>query len=334
MTMTPAEQRAIIEQESAWTDNAFGQLDLSAFPALNELPPEDKHDDRFSKDWRDTPFNASASALRHFVSDPDAEALAQIAVETGNEDIARDLRDRRGERVVLEFKQRNPDYLPTDANYRSLTMTLAFNALPPSEQNADPDILVDRLIESGHWTAANLEACYLALNREGLLDRPAGEPRNLTERERLRVARLAQAGRIDEAIGEYLRCALDGDEPGMDLINDPKYRTLCGDAVYEVFQNIQLDYVETASRKAYLLRFAGTRPLTVRLLEQAWKNCQAQEQRHERSQLLGQVERPQEAPPMSAKEIDALGDAEVDRLYHDSLRAWANSARRGPGVLQ
>jgi hypothetical protein len=33
MSMTPQQQRAIIEKESAWTDEQFGQLDLSGFPA-------------------------------------------------------------------------------------------------------------------------------------------------------------------------------------------------------------------------------------------------------------------------------------------------------------
>jgi hypothetical protein len=37
MSLTPQQQRAIIEKESAWVDESFGQLDLSAFPALNEL---------------------------------------------------------------------------------------------------------------------------------------------------------------------------------------------------------------------------------------------------------------------------------------------------------
>ena len=83
-------------------------------------------------------------------------------------------------------------------------------------------------------------------------------------------------------IGEYLRCALDGDEPGMDLINDPKYRPLCDDAVYSVFQHVQLDFVETGSRKAYITRFVGNRPMTIPLLQQAWKSCQENERRRER----------------------------------------------------
>ena len=160
---------------------------------------------------------------------------------------------------------------------------------------------------------------------------PAGDPRPLTERERLRIARMAQAGRVDEAIGEYFRCSLDGDEPTLDLINDPRYKNLCDDAVFTVFEETQLDFVPTGSRKAFLFRFAGNRPLTLPLLQQAWKACQQNERRHERGELLNAVEQRQQTPPTPA-EIDALRDDEVERLYHESLKAYAETFR-APGIL-
>ena len=80
----------------------------------------------------------------------------------------------------------------------------------------------------------------------------------MNERERLRVARIAQAGRLEESIAEFLRCSLDGDEPSSEFASGPKYRGLRNDAVYLVFCESQLDYVETAARKRYLLRSQGT----------------------------------------------------------------------------
>lgn len=93
-----------------------------------------------------------------------------------------------------------------------------------------------------------------------------GSTRNLPTAERLRVTRLAQSGRVDAAIGEYLKCALDGEEPDMDMLNDPAYLQACNEAVYSVFTDIQLDYSPTPEREAYLSRYAGTRPLTLALL--------------------------------------------------------------------
>src|SRR5579871_2653864 len=76
MTLSPADQNRIIDPESAWLDSNFAGIDLSQFPSLQPLPPETSRDDgRFAKDWRDTPFSASADALRSFVSNPDADAM-------------------------------------------------------------------------------------------------------------------------------------------------------------------------------------------------------------------------------------------------------------------
>jgi hypothetical protein len=192
--------------------------------------------------------------------------------------------------TAAQFKRRCPDYLPTDSNYAAMVRTLAYNSLSTSEQTLDTEDVVELLIERGYWTAANLQAIYQALDCEGLLDAAAGRPRDLSERERLRVARMAQAGRVDEAISEVLRCSLDGDEPDLEMTHDPAYRDLCDTAVYEVFHNVELDYVETASRRAYLLRFAGRRPLTIYLLQQAWRSCLQNERRHERGNCANATE--------------------------------------------
>jgi hypothetical protein len=182
-------------------------------------------------------------------------------------------------------------------------------------------------------TVPNLTSTFLALQAEGLLDVAAGSTRNLSASERLRVTRMAQSGRADAAIGEYLRCSLDGEEPDLDMLNDPAYLEACNDAVYSVFTDTQLDYSPTPEREAYISRYAGTRPLTLALLEQAWRSCQAHEQRHERGELLDQYQRPQDTQPPTLKEIDALDDASVEKLYHGALKEYVNSFRRPNGVL-
>ncbi|MGA9511692.1 MAG: hypothetical protein WBV55_23920 [Candidatus Sulfotelmatobacter sp.] len=329
MTMTPEQQRAIIARESAWIDDgSFGQLDLTAFPALNELPTEDQHEDKFAKAYGDTALSRNASALKAFINDPDAEALERVGDEIGSVDYLREVRDRKGETIAGQFKRKCPGYIPTQRNFETMVTTLAYNALSAAQQNGSVEEMTDDLIAAGVWTVPNLEATYRALEREGLLDVPAGTARNLSERERLRVARLAQAGRADEAIGEFLRCALDGEEATLEMVNDPAYRQVCDDAVLAVFEEITLDYVATPERQRYLLRHCGNRPLTLALLQQAWRACQGNEQRHERGELLEQYQRPQTAEPPSVKEIDALSDDQVDELFHSSLRAYANSVRQ------
>jgi hypothetical protein len=331
MALSVQDQKRIIEQESAWVDQSFAQVDLTGFPALNELPAQDKRDERFSKDWRDTPFSASAAELRRFVDDPDVEALSRVGEETGNPGLLRDVRDRRGEVVAAEFKRRCPSYLPTDSNYRAITTTLAFNSLPFSEQNGDVDELVQLLIERGYWTPRNLEACYRTLDREGLLDVPAGTARNLSEAELLRVMRLAQNGHGDAAIGEFLNAALD-EEPDMELINDPAYRSVCDRAVLYVWECATADYSPNAERREFMRRYAAGRPRTLHLLDSAWVACQQNEQRHERAELLAPYEKREIVPP-TEKELDGLDDKAVDDLYHASLRSSARFFGRPSGVL-
>jgi hypothetical protein len=233
--MTPAEQRAIIAKESAWLNENFGQLDLTAFPALNELPPEQTRDDgRFAKDWRDAALSTSPRALRQFVSDPDGEARERVGAETNNEGFRDEVRQRKGETIAQQFKRANPSYIPTQNNYQTIAATLSFNTLSAAQQEGTIDERVADMIDGGFWTVANLTSCFHALIKEGLLDVPLGSVRNLSTAERLQVTRLAQSGRVDQAIGEHMKCALDGEEPGMEILNDPNYRQACDNAVWGV----------------------------------------------------------------------------------------------------
>jgi len=333
MTMTAEQQRSIIAKESQWVDDSFGQLDLSAFPALNELPPEQVHDNRFAKDWRDTALSSSANALRNFVTDPDSETLQRIGEETGNPEYLREVRDRKAEAVAQQFKAQCPGYLMTDDNFEMMVETLSFNALKPADQEKSIREQVEILTDAGYWTVGKLTATFRALEREGLLDVPLGTARELSTAERLRVSRLAQSGRADQAIGEYLKYALDGEEPTLDIVNDPAYSDLCADAVYYVFSQITLDYIPTAEREAYMNRHVAGRPVTLALLQSAWTSCQANEASYTRQEILNQVPR-EEAQPHSPGALDSLSDSEVDRLYHGSLRAYADSFhRRAPGII-
>jgi hypothetical protein len=209
--------------------------------------------------------------------------------------------------------------------------TLAFNGLSAAQQQGSLQEMTDDLISADLWTAPNLKSCYQALHEQGLLDVPAGEPRNLSESERLRVARLAQSGRPDQAIGFYLECALPDEEPTLEVLNNPDYRQVCDSAVWCVWETVTHDYTPTAAREAFLRRHCGHRPITLPLLNAAWDALKQREAGFERSEILSQIQ--QETPPPSIREIDALDDAAVDRLYHSTLRQYADQFRRTPGVL-
>jgi hypothetical protein len=162
MSLTTAQQKAIIAH-----DGQFASLALSGFPALNESPETSRDDGRFASHWNDTPLSASATALRNFVLDPDSASLERVGEEIGYEDFRNEVRQRKGESVCGRFKAANPDYLPTDANYRAIVETLSWNALSAADQEGTIDEQVDALIDGGFWTEPNLTATYNALNAEG-----------------------------------------------------------------------------------------------------------------------------------------------------------------------
>lgn len=102
------------------------------------------------------------------------------------------MRNRKGELNVQQLKLVRPDYFLCDENAERMTQTMAYNFLPGSPQDGDTETLINRMIDAGVWDVPRLCACYDALEKEGLLEKPLGEPRNLTERERLLgLARLA-----------------------------------------------------------------------------------------------------------------------------------------------
>jgi hypothetical protein len=331
MSLTPEQQRTIIDRESLWVDQSFGQLDLSQFPALQPPPPDEKHDDRFAKSWADSALSRSARDLRSFIENPDIESLDRVGRETGIEEYAEEVRDRRSELVAQAFKRKCPNYIPTQENSDKMVQTMAYNFLSTSQQEGSTEELIDRMAMAGKWTTENLEACYLRLRGEGLLQVPDGEPRELSEAERLHVTRLAMNGHEVEAIAEYLECALD-EELTTEQVSDPSYRPVCDDACFYVFEAATPDYSPTEERRAYLLNYAAGRPLTLLLLRNAWEACKANEKRYERGEVLRQYEHPEETAPPTLKELDTLDDNSFEKLYRAALRAHAQAVR-GAGVL-
>lgn len=82
-------------------------------------------------------------------------------------------------------------------------------------------------------------------------DVPAGTARNLSDKERRHVTRLARVGRTEDAVSQYLQYALDGEGPNMEILHDPAYRQCCDDAVFTVFEAYQSDCAPTPERERY-----------------------------------------------------------------------------------
>lgn len=159
-----------------------------------------------------------------------------------------------------------------------------------------------------------------------------GTARNLSERERLHVVRLAQSGNTQGAIDQFLGYALDEDSLSIDIIADPAYRGVLDTAVMFVFETATVDYVPNEERRSFLLHFAAGRPLTFPLLNQAWSTLKAREASYARTESLESAQR-REFAPASLRQMDDMDDESFDRLYHNTLRAYSQSVRQPAGII-
>ena len=325
MAVRESDRNRIIQQSEAWLDSQFGGIDLSSYPTLNPLPLEDKHDDRFAP-----AYESPSAALHRFIRNPDNEALERAGREIGNEELIEEVRDRQAGAIAREFKLQTPDYEPSDYNYEKIVAVLAFNLL--ERDGLDAKDAVAELIDRGQWTVRNLQSAWRSLKQKGVAELAPGTARNLTAQERLHVIRIAQQGNVGGAISQFLQYALDNDVLSNDLIYDPAYRKICDRATLFCFEASQLDYTPTPEHREFFRRYCADRPLTVALLQQAWTACQRNESLHERDELLG-INQRQEAEAPSQPDFDALDDESLDQLYHQSVRQYQKTSKRGGGVL-
>src|ERR1700736_3857477 len=110
--------RIIAEETAKFLNPGFAQLDLSAFPDLNNPPPEefaaeDKHGlNRVSV--------SGSNQLKALAENPDREALEQIARETGDPGLVERLVNKREDAEARAFMEAHPNYFRHDDNYDSI----------------------------------------------------------------------------------------------------------------------------------------------------------------------------------------------------------------------
>lgn len=332
MALSVEDRKKIIQQSESWLDSEFGgldRMDLSGFPHLQE-PPQEKPDP-FANDLECGVPRTSMTSLRGFVDNPDIESLQRVAEESGNKNLLSEIRDEKAAAVVRQFKAQNPDYVEDDENRDNLVDVLAHNLLP--NQDGDVDELMEELVAKDYWTCQNLTSAWRALKGQGLAILPRGTARELTQAELLHVVRIAQQGGLIDAIGQFLKYALDDEDPSMNIVHDPAYRGVCDRAVLYVFEVSQTDYSPTPERREYFRRFAAGRPLTISLLQSAWASCQRHEEANARQSMLGSFQRPRTDEPVTQQGLDDLSDDAIEALYRGTRREIARSSRRGAGVL-
>jgi hypothetical protein len=307
-----ASQRFLATFEASDKDG-LNNVDLSGSPSLRKTINE-----KFERCDKDGLNNVDTSGLpvtnqlKQFLTTPDIESLRRVGQETNNPDILTEVTDQREQAEAEAFIAQCPDYIRDDENY---------------------ELIREWILQHGlEWTSHNLQRAFRALCRSGAMQ-ALGAPRNLTQSQKLLVIASAKSGRIDEAVSQYLDFALpdasDRYIDANDFLADVGTLSLRNEAVCFVWFHSR-PVQDSEAWKQFQRKWFRRRPMiTIADLDQAWTEFQKEDKLAMRDRLIyGQ---PESAP--TEKEIDALDDAGVDKLFHQTLRHYAQTAKKSAGIL-
>lgn len=332
----PLTQQQVVEQEAAFLDSQFGQVDYSCCISLLKPPPEEDQlpDPRFAP-LDDRGRGLGSGALRRGIEElaNDLEVQERIASETGDPEIIGRIQDAKADSVTREFQRNNPTFLRTPENWDLIVQTLAYNAFGWNEDEATASEARRELMRAGFWTVENLTSVYEALDRSGELEAKPGLPRQLTEHQKRMVAMEATTGNVELAICRYLQFRLPEEiadevidlfstEEVMDRLADPELKEIVAEAVYFCWEHSRCEYCPTAERRNALRMYVGNRIPTVRLLDAAWAAVQRTETDAARTSLLGRIREP-DAEGIRRPDLESLSDDELESLYYQTRRKMA-----------
>jgi len=181
--------------------------------------------------------------------------------------------------------------------------------------------------QSGDRDSAMMTAeCHMENNRG---------PRELTESELLRVARLAQSGQSAAACDLYVRLRLDGEAQRSDeeILTDPKLTSLLNTAAITIWRYTRPDYVLDQEFEGIVAQAAAIRPLTVNNVDFLFDRFQ--EERSERGRATRRST--QAAPPENElvpsqaevqNELENLSDVELEKLRLKTMHHRGDLVRK------
>jgi hypothetical protein len=288
-------------QSDPFADGA--NLDLSGFPDYSELPAP--KDDPFAPRIADF----SSDQLKHFAADPGRDVIEELAVRTNNPELLAQVQDEREGIEAEKFVANNPQYYQSDENAEALR-----------------DYLDEKKLA---FTEENLTLAFKALSESGALEVPAGGTRELTEEQHLVLCRMCNAGRLEDALMNYLRFRIVG-AVRKDPSTDPRYQDVCRDAAYFIFENSTPDFVPTKAAREFFESFISGRVVTLPILRAAHDAWRKLEAKSERGLLLESWQRPENKPadPQTiAESFDELSDEEIQRSLQASYKEHFKQVR-------
>ena len=300
--------------------DGLNNVDLSGIPNFNN-PTEEMATEDGDRHGFNRLVLSGTNSLKALAENPDSETLQRIAQETGNSELAEQVREDLEEREAIAFVNSHPTYYKDEdgENYAALREYLDERKLP--------------------FTAANLDIAFKALRRAGEMKMQPGTPKVLSHTERLHIISLAQNGQLADAISQYLNYALpSAEEDWTDettFLSDPNTINVRNNAVRFVWFHSRPGVQDSGEFRGFEGKFFRNRPLrTIELMDACYEAFQQEYKSALRNKLLS-PDQPTNASAAAGRQqsLDDLDDESFDRLYHGTLREYARNAKRQPGVI-
>jgi len=293
--------RIVAQESKAFLDESFGQLDLSGSPDL--IPLVDCPFSESDKDGLSNVVISGTNLLREMADNPPADVIERIAQETGNPDLAANIRDEREGAIADEFVRTHPGYFCSDYNYDSIRELLDSKNLP--------------------FTSENLDLAFKTLARSGQLEMKPGTAKSLSESEQLHIIALVKNGQLEDAVSQFLDYALpEAEEHWADttaFLSDPDSLTVRNAACKFVWFHSR-PVQDTPEFRAYEKVYFKHRPVrTVADYDDCYSAFEAHDKVIQRERTIyGDTQR-----EPAVEQLNDLSDDQVAKLTQSTLQTRA-----------
>jgi len=316
--LNPNQVQAIEDaQTAAFIDDRFAPLDTRGLPNFQQTLPLEDAEDKYGF-WRLEDATDKSKGLREFLRQPPQDTLEEIAPH--NPAVAADLADRRMLAEFRKFQRTHPGYFAVEENRVQMLDWLQHH--------------------NAAFTADNLTKAYAALTRSGSLEVRPGQTRDLTEGERLTLARQVVSGDPAGALHNYIMWRLGSAEnlENVDsyqqfeaIINNPRYRSILDQGAWDIWRwgNHEYDGTIDQEFRQWAVRASQGKPLSVPFLNTLWNRYQESKRLATRDAILGiGANKGNVAEPEAAPDLDSLSDDQINQLRQDTLRAYSRQRQK------
>jgi hypothetical protein len=337
MALSEEQRKRIVAENEKWI-TGFGQIDYG--PDYSKPIPEDVPSLQGDKDgFNRVDVGGLPNEIRSYVKGTKpipSDVLDELVDQTGDENLAHDLLDRKGTQIAELFCKRNPKYVRSEENYRQLVETLCFNFALDLESYIDEDIsgVVHELVRRDIFNVQTLTAAFEGLYDSGSLeDYPEGDLKPITQRQ-LQQCQILATHNIQEATKAYIRYRVGADvfdamtaKERDDLVVNPEYRPLLEETAFFLFQQLHPEVILSQELSDYLSHYLEGKWVSAKLIETLYKQY-LKEEKEDRLFNIGKQ------PLQSPDDLENLSDDEINNLRKKALAEYRkqNPHKRG-GII-